>query len=75
MRVCHFEVEHLDGASLGADIGNGGNVPGLRNAYFRRFAVALEQQLPTLLEQDRVAPAVGGLERVAFGGGEGLPVV
>ena len=48
MRVCHFKIEHLDGARLGAKVCDGGGVVGLRNARFRRLAIALEQQLPAL---------------------------
>ena len=70
MPIRHFQVVHRQRPLLGADFGNGRRALGIRVAV-----PALEQQLAAFLEQDRVAPAVGGLERVAFGGGQGLPVV
>ena len=70
MPVRHFQVEHRQRPLLGADFSDGRRAPGMSIAV-----PALEQQLAAFLEHDRIAPAVGGLERVAFGGGEGLPVV
>ena len=68
MPIRHFQVVHWQRPPLGADVGDGRRALGI-------IIPALEQQLAALLEQDRVAPAVGGLERVSFGGGQGLPVV
>ena len=68
MPIRHFQVVHWQRPLPGSHIRNG------RRAFVI-IIPALEQQLAAFLEQDRVAPAVGGLERVAFGGGQGLPVV
>jgi hypothetical protein len=40
-----------------------------------RLPVSLQQQLPALLQQDRIPPALSGAERVALGGGKGLATV
>jgi len=70
MPIRHFQVVNRQRPLLGADFGDGRRAPGMSIAV-----PTLEQQLAALLEHDRIAPAVGGLERVAFRGGEGLPVV
>ena len=70
MPIRHFQIVHRQHPLLGADFGDGGGALGIRVAV-----PALEQQLAALFEHDRIAPAISGFERVAFGGGQGLPVL
>jgi len=70
MPIRHFQIVHRQRPLLGADFSDGRRAPGIRVDV-----PALQQQLAAFLEHDRIAPAVGGLERVAFRGGEGLSVV